>query len=206
MNEVILKGQIRDITSSHVIGGIEYDKANIITTRADGKEDILSLKFKRFSNVYSDGDNIELVGNLRSYSRKLDNDTSKVDLYVFTYFDTPSTDLENYADISNQVTIDGRICKIDKLRTTKNGKNNIHFILANNIISFDQKLNNYIPSVAWGKLALSLADLRVSDKVQIKGQLHSRTYKKILPDGELELRTAHELVVNELEVLNERNI
>ena len=198
MNEVILKGQIRDITSSHIINGVEYDKANLITIRNDGKEDILSLKFKRFSNVYSDGDNIELVGNLRSYSRKLDENKSKVDLYVFTYFDTPSTDLENYADITNQVIIDGRICKVDELRTTRNGKNNIHFILANNIISLDQKLNNYIPAVAWGRLAFELNDLHVSDQVKIKGQLHSRTYKKILPDGELEIRTAHELVVNDL--------
>lgn len=202
MNEVILKGIIRDITSSHVINGVEYDKANIITTRNDGKEDILSLKFKKFSNMHKDGDLVELVGNLRSYSKKLDNNKSKVDLYVFTYFDSPSTDTENYSDIINQVTIDGRICKIDELRTTTNGKNNIHFILANNIISSDQKLNNYIPSVAWGKLAISLSNLKVSDKVLVKGQLHSRTYKKCLPDDELEIRTAHELVVDSLEVLN----
>ena len=202
MNEVILKGIIRDITSSHVINGVEYEKANIITTRNDGKEDILSLKFKKFSNTHQNGDLVELTGNLRSYSRKIDNDKSKVELYVFTYFDTPSTDLENYADICNQVVIDGRICKIDELRTTANGKTNIHFILANNIISPDQKLNNYIPSVAWGKLALSLTNLKISDKVKIKGQLHSRTYKKTLPDGEIEIRTAHELVVNDLEVLD----
>ena len=39
------------------------------------------------------------------------------------------------------------------------------------------------------------------DKIKVKGQLHSRTYKKILPDGELEFRTAHEGVVTEFEVL-----
>ena len=203
MNEVILKGRIRDIAFSHSINGIEYDKANFITAREDGKEDILSLKFKKFSNIYSEGDLIELVGNLRSYSKKLDDNTSRVELYVFTYFDTPSTDIENYSDIINQVNIDGRICKLDQLRTTKNGKNNLHFILANNIISTDQKLNNYIPSVAWGKLAIELTKLKVSDRVRIKGQLHSRTYKKILPDGELDFRTAHELIVNSLEIIND---
>ena len=61
MNEVILKGIIRDITSSHVINNVEYDQANLITTRHDGKEDILSLKFKKFSNIYKDGDEIELI-------------------------------------------------------------------------------------------------------------------------------------------------
>ena len=203
MNEVILRGVIRDITSSHVINNVEYDQANLIVTRHDGKEDILSLKFKKFSNVYKDGDAIELVGNIRSYSQKISETKNKVSLYVFTYFDLPSTDMENFEDITNEVRLDGRICKIDPLRTTQNGKSNIHFVVANNIISGDgsQKLNNYIPCVAWGKLAYILQDLQVSTKVQIKGELHSRTYKKQI-DEDVEIRTAHELVIKELEVID----
>lgn len=203
MNEVILKGIIRDITSSHVINNVEYDQANLITTRHDGKEDILSLKFKKFSNIYKDGDEIELVGNIRSYSQKISDTKNKVSLYVFTYFDPPSTDMENFADITNEVNLDGRICKIDQLRKTQQGKANLHFVIANNIISNDgsQKLNNYIPCVAWGKLAYDLQDLTVSTKVQVKGELHSRTYKKVVGE-DVEIRTAHELVVKELEVID----
>lgn len=204
MNEVILKGMLRDITSSHVINGIEYDQANIITARSDGKEDILSLKFKKYTNVYEEGSVVELVGNLRSYSQRLPDGKNKVSLYIFTYFNPPETDTENYADLTNHVTLDGRICKIDPIVTTPNGKTNVHFVIANNIINNNQKLNNYIPSVAWGKLALSLTDLKVSDKVLVHGELHSRTYRKILPDGDLELRTAHELLVTDLEILNEK--
>jgi len=204
MNEVILKGIIRDITSSHVINNVEYDQANLITTRHDGKEDILSLKFKKFSNIYKDGDEIELTGNIRSYSQKIDENKNKVSLYVFTYFDLPSTDIENFADITNEVILDGRICKIDSLRITQNGKANLHFVIANNIISSDgsQKLNNYIPCVVWGRLAYKLQDLAISTKVQVKGELHSRTYKKTLENGELDIRTAHELVIQDLEVLD----
>ena len=205
MNEVILKGVIRDKTSSHVINNVEYDQANLITTRHDGKEDILSLKFKKFSNIYKDGDSIEIVGNLRSYSQKISETKNKVSLYVFTYFDPPSTDTENFEDITNSVRLDGRICKIDGLRTTQNGKANLHFVVANNIISNDgsQKLNNYIPCVAWGRLAYCLQDMKVSTRVELKGELHSRTYKKPLENGDLDIRTAHELVVQELEVLDE---
>ena len=205
MNEVILRGILRDITSSHVINNVEYDQANLIVTRNDGKEDILSLKFKRFSNVYSDGDKVELVGNIRSYSQKISPTKNKVSLYVFTYFDTPSTDFENYSDTNNEVLLDGRVCKIDDLRMTSNGKANLHFVLANNIISADgsQKLNNYIPCVAWGKLAYALQTLTVSTSVRVKGELHSRTYKKQLENDEIEIRTAHELVIKELEVLDD---
>lgn len=119
MNEVILKGTIRDISYSHTVNNVEYDKADIIVPRKDGKEDIISLKFKKFSLKHSDGDEVELVGNLRSYSKKVDSERNKVSVYVFTYFDTPSTDFENYEDITNKVCIDGRVCKVDELRTTK---------------------------------------------------------------------------------------
>lgn len=206
MNEVILKGRIRDITSSHVVNGVEYDKANFIVPRKDGKEDILLIKFKKFSNLFKDGDKIEFVGNLRSYSRKINDNKSQVQLYVFTYFNPPSTNTETYEETYNKVKLDGRICKIDKLITTTSGKSNIHFIIANNIISGNNKINNYIPSVAWGKLALSLTDLKVSDKVEVEGELHSRTYKKVLENGEIEFRTAHELIVTNLIKLNEEDI
>ena len=203
MNEVILRGVIRDISPSHVINNVEYDQANIITTRHDGKEDILSLKFKKFSNIYKDGDRVDLIGNIRSYSQKLNENKNKVSLYVFTYFDLPSTDNENFEDITNHVRLDGRICKVDELRITKNGKANFHFVVANNIISSDgtQKLNNYIPCVAWGKLAYALKDIAVSTKVIIDGELHSRTYKKVLENNDIEIKTAHELVVKDLEII-----
>ena len=116
---------------------------------------------------------------------------------VFTYFDIPDSN-----DIVNEVSIDGRICKIDQLRTTSSGKNNLHFILANNIISSsNQKLNNYIPCVLWGRLAIDNADLQISDFVKLKGKLHSRIYKKIIDKDtdEIEFRTAYELVVTEIE-------
>ena len=54
---------------------------------------------------------------------------------------------------------------------------------------------------AWGNCAKEIEKLHISDKIKVKGQLHSRTYKKVLPDGELEFRTAHEGVVTEFEVL-----
>ena len=49
MNKIILKGIIKNIQPSHTIKDIEYNKADIIVNRNDGKEDILSLKFKKFT-------------------------------------------------------------------------------------------------------------------------------------------------------------
>ena len=49
----------------------------------------------------------------------------------------------------------------------------------------------------------SYYNLKISDKVSIEGELHSRTYKKTLDNGEIEIKTAHELVVTNLEIIND---
>lgn len=200
INNVILHGIIKDIQPSHIIDGISYDKAKLICKRDNGKEDVINLRFKSFSNPYKDNDEIPIKGNLRSYSYKVDNDKNKVVIYVFTYFDKPDEEDIEY----NKVTINGRICKINELRTTRDGKHNIHLILANNIISTDgnKRLNSYIPCIAWGKIAKELNKLDVNSQLLINGEIHSREHKKVHPNGEIELRVAHELVINSFEVTN----
>ena len=141
-------------------------------------------------------------GNIRSYSAKLDSGKNKVELYVFTYFDQPDLD-ENDHEYSNFLELDGRICKIDALRKTRNNKTNIHLILANNLIVSDgsKKLNSYVPCVAWGSIAERLSELHIDSQIRITGELHSREYKKTFPDGTFEFRVAHEVEITSLEVL-----
>lgn len=197
MNEITLTGIIKNIQHSHTIEDIDFDKAQLIVQRENGHEDVINLRFKSFSNPHKDNDLVQLVGNIRSYSYKIDEDKNRVIIYVFTYFDTPQEECVNEAEI------DGRICKINELRTTRSGKHNIHFILANNLHSADntKRLNSYIPCIAWGSIAKQLQDLTVNTQLRIKGQLHSREHKKRLENGDIEIRVAHELLVTEFEVL-----
>ena len=104
---------------------------------------MINLKFKRFSNPYKENDEIELIGNVRTYSQKFEN-KNKVDVYVFTYFDKPDEEVES----ANYVELDGRICKKGELRKTQTGKDVLDFIVANNLKSETQSLNCYIPCVA----------------------------------------------------------
>lgn len=199
MNSVKLKGILRDIEHSHSIGDIEYDKADLIVQRENGIDDIISLRFKKFSNTYKDGDTVSLVGNVRSYSKQLNDGKNKVDIYVFTYFDSPEED-----DITNSVIVDGRICKIEDVRILPNGKKNIHFIVANNLVTSDgKKLNSYLPCIAWGKTAQEISNMRVNDFIQISGKLQSREYKKYIAEDDFEIRIAHEVYVDS--VLKEKD-
>lgn len=199
MNNVTLSGILKDIQHSHEIDGVTFDKAKLLVKRENGVEDIINLRFKSFSNVYKDNDEVTLKGNIRSYSYKVSEDKNKVIIYVFTYFDKPE---EEEID-NNKVVLDGRICKINPIRTTRTGKHNIHLILANNLVFEGQsrRLNSYIPCIAWGKVAKDLAELSVNTKISVNGTIHSREHKKTYPDGNVEIRVAHELLIDSFEVI-----
>lgn len=193
MNQIILRGFLRNVEYSHNIQDIEFYKAELVSKQDNGKENIINVKFKRFSNPYQEEQEVCFVGNIRTYSQKIEN-KSKVDIYVFTYFDLPEEEIES----NNLALLDGRICKKGDLRKTQNGKDVIDFILANNLRSESQSLNCYIPCVAWGKLAKKIANMNISDYLNVKGQLQSREYKKKISDDDYEIRVAHELNINEI--------
>lgn len=195
MNNIVLSGVIRNIRYSHEINDALYNKAELIVPNRE-EDDVISLRFKQSKNHYKDGQQIDIIGNIRSYTETDDEGKNHVQVYVFTYFDIPETN-EN-----NVVSLDGRICKKDKLRRTKSGDRIIHFTLANNIFTeyHDKKINSYIPCTAFGKLAKKIDSLEVSDVIKVEGKLHSRTYAKHLPNGEVEFKVAHEVVINNIEV------
>lgn len=204
MNKITLRGVIRNIANSHKINDIEYNKADIVVKRKDGKEDVITICYKKLSCKYKEDETISLVGNIRSYSKKIEDDKNKVSVYVFTYGDLPSGELDKF----NIVELDGRVCKIDRLRKVSDGNYNLHLILANNIIieKSDKKINSYIPVVLWGKQAQDFSNLKVGDQITIEGELHSRYYKKYFDNDEFEVRVAHEVVANEIKLKDEKDI
>ena len=198
MNQVTLKGYLKDIKHSHTIEDINFSKARMLVQRNNGKEDVIDIKFKSLSNHYKENDLVCLTGNVRSYSHKVSETKNCVEVYVFTYFDRPDDE-----EVVNEVQIDGRICKIEKLRQTKTGKHNIHFILANNITSKsgDKRLNAYIPCIAWGNLAQKISQLSVSTPLKITGELRSREHRVAKDDGSYDIQIAHEVYVCSYEVV-----
>lgn len=194
MNNIAVQGYIRDIEFSHDVGNIDYSKASVICPGVNGKEDdLFHIQFKTYSNRYKNGDYISFRGNLRSYSQKQSKDKSSVLIYIFTYFDLPDLPM-------NTLQIDGRICKIQGLRENYGGKKYIHFILANNILKGNKKINSYIPCTAYGELAEQISQYNINDKVFIEGEFHSHTYKEKLTK---EIRLAHEVIVKTITPVQE---
>jgi single-stranded DNA-binding protein len=59
--------------------------------------------------------------------------------------------------------------------------------------------SDYIPCIAWGRIASQAALWDLGETVAINGRLQSRTYNKVLEDGTTEERTAYEVSVVDLE-------
>lgn len=197
MNEIILHGTLTDIKPSHVVNNNNYDCAKLLVRNSNQNLSTIDIIFKHFQNIrYKEGDLIDIVGNVRSYSQQLE-DKNQVQIYVFTYLDSPQKLRQN------EFKIDGSICILEDLRYTNKGKCCIHFVLANNILVGDKKLNSYLPCVAWGVTAKKLAQLRVGSKIAIEGEMRSREYKKKTKDKEFEIKVAHELLVTGLAIYEE---
>lgn len=190
MNTINLQGIIKDITFSHTIGDVEYNKASLIVTEGNHQDTVL-LKFKKFANTYKDGDSISLQGNIRTYSYKDDDNKFHVIPYVFTYFDEGDGEI-------NTLSIDGNICKKGTLRKTKKGIDVLDFILANNIDNNGHVFNTYLPVVAWGRDAKRLAKLPIGTFLRLKGHLSSRTYKKPTKDNDFEFHIAYEVNIDSI--------
>ena len=198
INSIKLRGVIKEIAHSHDIDGVSFGGAKLICKRPTGQEDTINLKFKSFSNKYRENSEVTLSGNIRSYSHKAEDGSNRVTVSVFTYFD----DVEEELDVDNNVVLTGRICKMNELRKTRSGKHNVHFIVANNLVSSDssKRLNSYIPCIAWGNVAKQVAALPVNTKIGLKGELHSREHMKTHENGSMEIRVAHELMITSFEV------
>lgn len=199
MNQIrIEEGIVIEIKPSHVINGVQYDQMTVVVKNSNGKESALVLKYKRYDNkFYEVGSRVNCMGTIRSYSEKLDN-KNKVNIYIATDF-SPITDdgfEEGVQLYPSSAIVDGYICYMEQLRVLNSGKCNIHFILANNIVSGEtSRYSSYIPCIAWGNLAKKIDSHNVGDRILISdGELRSREYIKHIDDMD-EFRVCHELYV-----------
>ena len=77
MNEVILKGLLKNINSSHVLNDVEYCKADLIVPGLKGKDNIIDVRFKKCL-LPIENDIISLTGTVRSYSKKISENKNQV--------------------------------------------------------------------------------------------------------------------------------
>ena len=100
---------------------------------------------------------------------------------------------------SNQIFLDGFICKPAVYRKTPLGREIADMLVA---VNRPYGKSDYIPCISWGRNARFASNFEVGSRVQIWGRIQSREYVKKLEDDRTEKRTAYEVSVSKMEEIS----
>ena len=100
---------------------------------------------------------------------------------------------------SNQIFLDGFICKPPVYRKTPLGREIADMLVA---VNRPYGKSDYIPCISWGRNARFASNFEVGSRVQIWGRIQSREYVKKLEDDRTEKRTAYEVSVSKMEEIS----
>ena len=185
---------------SHSVCGESFYLVKIEVIRLSGQADVLPLMIsERLIDVRRDytGCTVGAIGQFRSYNRH-DGEKNRLELSVFVreiYFIDEFTDYTK----TNQIFLDGYICKAPVYRKTPQGREIVDLLLA---VNRPYGKSDYIPCIAWGRNALFASGLEVGTRVRVWGRVQSREYTKKLSETECEKRVAYEVSVNRFEVIS----
>lgn len=189
---------VSDFVFSHEIFGEGFYMVDVRVERLSDSIDIIPLMVsERLLDVNEDykGMYIAVNGQFRSYNRHEER-KNKLVLSVF------AREIEFVDEIgentkSNQIFLDGYICKEPIYRKTPLGREIADLLLA---VNRPYGKSDYIPCICWGRNARFASNFEVGARCVIWGRIQSREYMKKLSEEQLEKRVAYEVSVSKLEL------
>ena len=209
-NHIILLGKVTsEKRFTHEIYGEKFFVFDLSVPRLSGSADVIPVTISERLLTNQDieiGNKLEIEGQFRSYNSYMPG-RNKLVLTVFT---KDIRFLENLEDeiiagkdvISNEVTLDGFLCKKPIYRKTPFGREIADILLA---VNRGYNKSDYIPCIAWGRNARFCENMPVGTEVKIVGRVQSRAYEKKYEDGTVENKVAYEVSVSSLELANKND-
>ena len=199
-NQVSVMGTIvSDFEFSHQIFGEGFYMVDMMVERLSDSADLIPLMVsERLIDVTADykGYNIAVTGQFRSYNRHEEH-RNKLVLSVFAREITFLADIEERTK-TNQIFLDGYICKEPIYRKTPLGREIADLLLA---VNRPYGKSDYIPCICWGRNARFASSFQVGTRCAVWGRIQSREYVKKISEEEAEKRIAFEVSVSKLELL-----
>lgn len=201
-NRVALVGEVtREPEFSHEVYGEGFYTVLLTALRSSGNADEVPVMISdRMCDIKTlkTGQHLSVTGQFRSFNRH-EEEKSRLILSVF------ARELEFLDDVeeelkSNQIFLDGYICKEPIYRKTPLGREITDLLIA---VNRSYGKTDYIPCICWGRNARFASGFTVGDRVKIHGRIQSREYAKKLSGAETEMRTAYEVSISKVEVVYE---
>lgn len=195
-NQVEIMGEIvANFEFSHDVYGEGFYMSEIAVARLSECTDYIPIMVsERLLDVKADwrGQSLKINGTFRSFNKHTDTGSHLV-LSVF------ATDVEvlDVLVYTNEIFLDGYICKQPVYRKTPLGREITDLIVA---VNRGYGKSDYIPCICWGRNARFAQAFEVGTHVQICGRVQSRPYTKKISDTEVEERVAYEVSVSKIEL------
>ena len=198
-NQVMVMGEIVSAFSySHEIFGEGFYMVDVKCKRLSESYDIIPVMVsERLIDVTGDytGALICVTGQFRSYNRHEEHKNRLV-LSVFAREIGFIEEMEESSK-TNQIFLDGYICKEPVYRKTPLGREIADLLLA---VNRPYGKSDYIPCICWGRNARYANQFKVGERCAVWGRIQSREYMKKLDDENVEKRVAFEVSVSKMEL------
>ena len=200
-NRVCIIGEVvSEFTFSHEVFGEGFYIANVSVNRLSDMVDVIPLMIsERLLDVTKDyrGRKIQF----RSYNRH-EGVKNKLVLSIFVrelrFIEDDEVPEEQSK--SNQIFLDGYVCKPPIYRKTPLGREIADILVA---VNRPYGKSDYIPCIAWGRNARFAGGLEVGSHLQICGRVQSREYTKKIGEEEVEKRVAYEVSVSKIDLVED---
>ena len=165
--------------------------------------DVIPLMIsERLIDVTKDyrGMKIEVAGQFRSYNRH-EGTKNKLVLSIFVreLRFLEDDEMPEEQSKSNQIFLDGYVCKPPIYRKTPLGREIADILVA---VNRPYGKSDYIPCICWGRNARYASAFTVGGHVLLWGRIQSREYMKRTGENQTERRIAYEVSVSKLEYID----
>ncbi|WNV57399.1 single-stranded DNA-binding protein [Oscillospiraceae bacterium NTUH-002-81] len=199
-NQVIMAGEIvSEFVFSHEVFGEGFYMLEISVRRLSNSYDVIPLMIsERLIDVTQDyrGETIAVSGQFRSYNRH-EEKKNRLVLSVFVR-ELEFVEEEPESSRTNQIFLEGYICKMPVYRKTPLGREIADLLVA---VNRPYGKSDYIPCICWGRNARYASGFEVGAHIQLWGRIQSREYTKKISEEEIERRIAYEVSVSKLEFI-----
>ena len=201
-NQVTIMGEVvSEFRFSHEVFGEGFYMVEVLVRRLSNSEDRIPVMVsERLIDVEQDyrGEFIYVAGQFRSYNRH-EETKNRLVLSVFAR-EIAFVEEELDASKTNQILLEGYICKAPVYRKTPLGREIADLLLA---VNRPYGKSDYIPCICWGRNARYASGFSVGQHVQLLGRIQSREYVKKISETQTQTRTAYEVSVSKLECMDE---
>lgn len=202
-NKAFVSGRIEaEFEYSHEVMWEKFYRTRVRVKRLSGTEDLVPIMVSDFlieqemMKKSLEGKWVEVAGQFRSHNKEGKDGRKHLELFLFV---TAINIYENEDELeevtnSNLIFLDGYLCKPPVLRETPLGRQITDLFIA---VNRAYGKSDYIPCIAWGRVAQWVSECEVGNRVQLYGKIQSREYfKRYSKDSEAgEFKSAYEISV-----------